>query len=368
MRRSHFDLFAPNCPVCKSLFDRISSLKLVHIFDSDQNNVIEGSIRCSDITCQSEFPVIDGIPILVPNLREFIAGNASAILSRQDLSESTVSLIGDCCGNHSSMGTTRQHLSSYAFDHYQDLKAAEPTCQITSSIVELLKNGLKDVAPLAAGPILDVGCSVGRTTFELAERFRTPVLGIDLNFSMLRCAHQILRERRIDYDLRRVGGVYDRVSHPVQFENSDLVDFWICDAMALPFSEGISPFVNCLNVLDCVSSPVNLLISIARVMQFGGSILLSCPYDWSPSATPVEAWIGGHSQRSVNQGRSEAHFEQVLSTIGNLLNCNLTVQQQTNSNWRVRLHERCSVDYNCHLLSIRKHTTQGVDTHSQPID
>jgi|688.fasta_scaffold05755_5 SAM-dependent methyltransferase/uncharacterized protein YbaR (Trm112 family) len=365
MRRSHLDFFAPNCPVCKHLFDRNSPLQLVHIFQSDRDHVIEGSLHCSDIRCQSEFPIIDGIPILVPNLREFIAGSESVILSRQDLSESTVSLIGDCCGNNSSTGAARQHLSSYAFDHYQDFKAEDSKAPVTSSIVDLLEKGLQDLAPLPAGPILDVGCSVGRTSFELAQRFRTPVLGIDLNFSMLRCAHQILRERKIDYDLRRVGGVYDRISHPVQFENSDLVDFWICDAMALPFGEGISPFVNCLNVLDCVSSPVNLLISIARVMQFGGSILLSSPYDWSPSATPVEAWIGGHSQRSVNQGRSEAHLEQVLSTIGNLLNCKLTVQQQTNSNWRVRLHERCSVEYNCHLLSIQKQAAQGMEANDQ---
>ncbi len=361
MRRSHFDLFRPNCPVCKRLFDRNSPLKLVHIFESDRDQVIEGSLHCTDINCQSEFPILDGIPILVPNLRQFIADSSSLILSRRDLSPSTISIIGDCCGNDSWMGTTRQHLSSYAFDHYQDFEGKDPNGPVSSSIVELLEKGLKDLSPLLTGPILDVGCSVGRTSFELAERFHTPVLGIDLNFSMLRCAHQILRERRIDYDLRRVGTVYDRISLPVHFENSDLVDFWICDAVALPFAEGISPCVNCLNILDCVSSPLDLLISISRLIPFGGSILLSSPYDWSPSATPVEAWIGGHSQRSVNQGRSEPQLELALSTIGDLLNCKLLVQHQTNSNWRVRLHERCSVDYICHLLSIKKQASQGIE-------
>ena len=361
MRRSHFDLFRPNCPVCKRLFDRNSPLKLVHIFESNRDHVIEGSLHCTDINCQSEFPILDGIPILVPNLRQFIADSSSVILSRRDLSPSTISLIGDCCGNDSWMGTTRQHLSSYAFDHYRDFEGKDLNAPVSSSIVELLEKGLKDLSPLLTGPILDVGCSVGRTSFELAERFHTPVLGIDLNFSMLRCAHQILRERRIDYDLRRVGTVYDRISLPVHFENSDLVDFWICDAVALPFAEGISPFVNCLNILDCVSSPLDLLISISRLIPFGGSILLSSPYDWSPSATPVEAWIGGHSQRSVNQGRSEPQLDLALSTIGDLLNCKLLVQHQTNSDWRVRLHERCSVEYICHLLSITKQASQGME-------
>ena len=152
MRRSHLDFFAPNCPVCKHLFDRNSPLQLVRIFQSDRDHVIEGSLHCSDIRCQSEFPIIDGIPILVPNLREFIAGSESVILSRQDLSESTVSLIGDCCGNNSSTGAARQHLSSYAFDHYQDFKAEDPKAPVTSSIVDLLEKGLQDLAPLPAGP------------------------------------------------------------------------------------------------------------------------------------------------------------------------------------------------------------------------
>ena len=87
------------------------------------------------------------------------------------------------------------------------------------------------------------------------SRPRNWCLGIDLNFAMLRLASEVLRTGRVSYPRRRVGVVYDRREFPARFANAESVDFWACDAAALPFPAGTFSLAVNMNVLDCVSSP-----------------------------------------------------------------------------------------------------------------
>src|SRR5260370_11265467 len=159
---------------------------------------------------------------------------------------------------------------------------------------------------LPAGPVIDAGCSVGRSSFALAERADGLVLGVDLNFAMLRLASEVLRLGTVCYPRRRVGLVYERREFPARFARSENVDFWACDVSALPFPPGTFGLAVSMNVLDCVSGPRELLVSLGRVLKTGGKAVLTCPYDWSSSATPVEGWLGGHSQQSPPPGSRQA--------------------------------------------------------------
>ena len=101
---------------------------------------------------------------------------------------------------------------------------------------------------------LDLGCSVGRTSFELAKRSDGLVLGVDLHLPMLRLARRVLETGTVSYARRRVGIVYDRRDFDVAFDDADRVDFWACDAMALPFRDAGFGHAMALNVLDCVNT------------------------------------------------------------------------------------------------------------------
>jgi len=101
-----------------------------------------------------------------------------------------------------------------------------------------------------------------------------------------------------------------------------------------------------------VYAPRELLISIGRVLQDGGKVVLTCPYDWSPSATPVEAWLGGHSQRSEKTGACEPVLR-ILLTPGahpNSLNTLKLLVERDNLPWHVRLHDRSTMTYSLHLV------------------
>ena len=128
-------------------------------------------ILCGNPNCLREFPIIDGIPLILANIRQYISDNILGIYGRRDLGEVIESMLGDCCGPASAFDIARQHLSSYAWDHYADLDPLEPAAEPPpGSMLRTMRIGLELAEPMPAGPAIDVGCSVGRASFALAER------------------------------------------------------------------------------------------------------------------------------------------------------------------------------------------------------
>lgn len=319
--------------------------------------VLEGILTCADPACMAEYPILDGVPVIVPDVRGFVARNAPAILARTDLSETLESLVGDCCGPASEFDLRRQHLSSYAFDHYGDLDPEEAPDGPAppGSVLGLLREGLKRIGEFPGGPILDAGCAAGRTSFELAASSDDLVLGVDLNFDMLRTAARVLREGAVRYPRRRVGMVYDRREFSVRFPAADRVDFWACDATAFPTASCTFGLAVSLNLLDCVGSPADHLREIGRVLAPGGRAILTTPYDWSPNATPVEAWIGGHSQRSETGGAPEAVLRRLLAGSGDFPELEgLRLVFESVAPWSVRVHDRGRMAYEVYLAIIER--------------
>jgi SAM-dependent methyltransferase len=306
----------------------------------------------------AEYPIIDGVPIIVADLRNYVSQNIIPILSRRDLSATTESLLGDCCGPGSAFDSYRQHLSTYTFDHYGDLDPAEPEDSpvLPGSVLDLLKAGFREIEEQVDGPAIDLGCAVGRTSFELAKTADDLVLGVDLNFSMLRAAAFVLQEGRVTYPRRRVGIAFDKREFAAPLEGASKVDFWVCDATSLPFTKESFSLATSLNVVDCVQSPYDHLKEVGRILKPNGRAIVSAPYDWNVNATPVEAWLGGHSQRSESQGASEITLRSLLAggehpyAIQELE----LVSESEAVEWHLRLHDRSFMNYLVHLLVMRK--------------
>ena len=313
MRRGHFDALRPCCPLCRS------TLAIHSVFREHDDDIIEGILTCSNGACLREYPIVDAIPILVGPIRAWLTANPLQLLSRDDLSPEMESLIGDVLGAGSQFDTLRQHVGIYA--------ASEPF----------------DAGVDSSGPILDAGCAVGVNTFALAARLQCLTLGVDLNFAMLRVAGRALREHRLRYARRRVGLVYERRDIDVDVPHPELLDFWCCDVAALPFPGATFDLATSINVIDCVASPKEAVDEIARVLHPGGRAVITTPYDWSPSATPVEQWIGGHSQRGPHGGASEPLLRSMLAQ-------DFEIEREEDRPWQVRLHDRSRVEYSIHQI------------------
>ena len=319
---------------------------------------MEGLLVCSNDQCLSEYPIIDGIPIIVPDLRDYVSQNILPILSREDLTDTMESLLEDCCGSGSAFDSFRQHLSTYSFEHYGDLDPDEgenPFSQ-PGSVLSLLKRGRSLIQEKVGGPVIDVGCAVGRTSFELAGAFDGIVLGVDLNFAMLKTAAGILNDGIVTYPKRRVGMVFDRHAFSTTFEKADQVDFWACDATCLPFCDQRFSMAASINLLDCVQSPHEHLKELARILKPEAQAFISTPYDWNINATPVESWLGGHSQRSESRGASEIILRSLLAGGGHpdAVADLVPISEVEAVPWHLRLHDRSYMNYLVHLVAVRK--------------
>jgi len=300
--------------------------------------------------------------MLIAALRHYVEHNALSIFMRDDLTERLTSILGDCAGANTTLDLLRQHISYYASDHYGDLdpELSDAERGKAGGILRLLHRGLDLLGDVPSGPVLDMGCSVGRTSFELATQTQDLVVGMDLNFSMLRVASKALREGRIRYARRRVGLVYDRRDYPVDLAGADRVDFWQCDALALPFPNKHFGLITSLNLLDCLSYPVSHVHHLAELMRMGGRTLLATPYDWSPGATAVEAWIGGHSQRGPELGASEVFMRRLLEGGEGMTGVGLKIlAEDRNVPWAVRLHSRSTSQYESHLMVLGADQGEG---------
>lgn len=357
MRRRHLEALRPICPVCRAQPDGPAPLALGQVALERGEDVLEGLLECTRPGCRREYPILDGVPYLIPAIRAFAKEHALELLIRDDLSELLEGVLGDCLGPGSGFDVRRQHLSSYAWDHWADLDPREQGSEpAPGALRRLLSRGIELAGPGPRGHAIDVGCGAGRTTFDLAARPDVDLaLGIDLHVSLLRLASRALRDGVARWPRRRAGLVHERREAKVDLPHQEKVDFWACDATALPFAPGTFALAAGMHVVDCVAAPLDLLRGLGQALVPDGRAVLSTPYDWSQAATPVEAWLGGHSQRGALQGDPAAYLRAVLTPEGHEGGPGLElVAEEDGLPWAVRMNERSTVHYRCHLVAARR--------------
>ncbi len=356
MRRIHFAAFAPACPRCAHANLGVRPLRISAVFAERDGDIQHGILHCTNPDCLLEFPIIDGLPIIVPDPRGLLAERAVELMLRTDLDPVLESLLGDAMGPGSWFDGLRQTLSTYFWDGWADCDTAEVGLEYAPApgAARRCLARLEEMAPARAVRALDLGCGAGRTSFDLAARHVDAlVLGIDLHPGVLRAARGALAGE-VSYPRRRIGVVFDRRAFAVAPEGAARVDFWLCDALALPFAPGAADLAVALNLLDCVPEPRQLLAGLAAAVAPGGRVLLGCPYDWATRATPIETWIGGHSQRGTDGGAAES-FLRALLTPGahpQFVPGLRILAEETAFPWQTRLHDRAAVSYRTHLLAL----------------
>jgi len=337
-----------------------SALELAHVSRSAGDQIFEGILHCTE--CSAEYPIIDGIPILVNDVAAYLRTNHSQIVQRRTLTHPLRTLIGDALGPDAAQEQLRRRSSTYCRDHFGMWDPEESEGRAPpGSVLRLLEAALALVDTVPAGPILDLGCSVGATTMRLAERFPDRlVLGLDMSFDFLRTAMSVLDTGAVCYERRRVGMVYDERRFPVPVKAPDQVDFWVCDVAAIPLPTAMASLVVSLNLLDSLHSPWGHLVEASRMLGAQSTLLLSSPYDWAPSATYIENWLGGHSQRGPGRGASEPVVRQMLQATTPYHPDGLTITAEKLQHlWQVWVHERSTVAYDVHVLAARPQPTNS---------
>ncbi len=158
---------------------------------------------------------------------------------------------------------------------------------------------LLDVPSLpSAARALDVGCAVGRSSFELARHCRE-VIGIDFSRAFVDAADTVRARGALDYDFiiegERTAQAVARLPRGV---DPGRVAFEAGDAMALREDLGSFDVVLAANLLCRLPDPRRFLARLPSLVRPGGQLLLTTPFTWLEEYTPRENWIGGRGDAS----------------------------------------------------------------------
>jgi putative 4-mercaptohistidine N1-methyltranferase len=159
---------------------------------------------------------------------------------------------------------------------------------------------------------LDLGCAVGRSTFELS-RWAEKVVGIDLSHRFIAVANSIRETGRIEIRRLEEGELTTRLTRTLPGGlRPEECRFERGDATELPGDIGQFDVVLAANLIDRVKSPRKLLNSFAGLVRPNGFLILSSPYTWLEEFTPKSAWLGG---RYDPAGKPARTFEGIKESL-----------------------------------------------------
>lgn len=157
---------------------------------------------------------------------------------------------------------------------------------------------LEATAGRARESVLDLGCSLGRATFELARGGFRKVTGLD--FSTLFCclATRMKEQGYLRYSLFEEGEIVSfheaTLADLDLLESSRRVSFHQADACNLPEEYRGFDLVLAANLIDRLHAPRTFLSSIHERLNPGGILAISSPYTWLEEYTKKEEWLGGY--------------------------------------------------------------------------
>jgi putative 4-mercaptohistidine N1-methyltranferase len=178
-----------------------------------------------------------------------------------------------------------------------------------------------DVVSLPRGArALDLGCAVGRSTFELA-RFCAEVIGIDFSARFIEAASALQADGALVYQRADEGrlGTECRAVAPAGIDRSR-VRFETGDAMDLRDDLGSFDAVLMANLIDRLWTPRLCLARLPSLVKAGGQLILTSPYTWLEDFTPQAHWLGGFERDGKLMGTLdglraalEPHFELITA-------------------------------------------------------
>jgi len=146
---------------------------------------------------------------------------------------------------------------------------------------------------------LDIGCAIGRSSFELARGF-DEVIGVDFSARFIQEAGVLKDEGILRYSIKTEGDLEQ--FYEVNLETFGLgetrqkVSFWQADACNLKSIYKEFDLIFGGNLIDRLYDPQKFLEDVAHRLVEGGMLILTSPYTWQEESTPKEKWIGGYKR------------------------------------------------------------------------
>ncbi len=195
---------------------------------------------------------------------------------------------------------TRRLLDEYLLFHYGEPHEVLPWEFGPREALSFARRTVTELLDLPQTPCesaaLDLGCAVGRSSFELAN-FGVRVVGIDFSQSFVDAASALARDGRLEYERADEGEARTRLVATVPPNlRRDRVSFEQGDAMNLRADLGAFDIVHATNLLCRLSDPAALIARLPSLVKPGGQLLLTTPCTWLEEFTPRGNWPRGSTR------------------------------------------------------------------------
>jgi len=194
------------------------------------------------------------------------------------------------------------------------LEVANYPAKCASIALEVMKDKPRKKA-------LDIGCAIGRSSFELARGF-DEVIGVDFSARFIQEAEVLRQNGVLRYMMPAEGEIES--FHEVNLKNYDLenerdkVSFWQADACNLKAIYKDFDLIFGGNLIDRLYDPKKFLDAMAERINQGGVLILTSPYTWQEESTPKDKWIGGYKRDGENVSTLQG-LEEILGSDFKLL-------------------------------------------------
>ena len=241
------------------------------------------SLTCRD--CHRFYPIIEGVPVLHPEVDSVLqnAQGAHSVTWPGDVDAWCASLATRTVDHPEYQGACL--LSSYAVSHFPD--ALEEGFVLDSiadqaSLAEQVQHILDTIA-LPDGPLLELGCGPGGLVDVWCANARGPVVLADCRLEFSRLAHILVRTGSARVPRHRFGNTFTPYVLRQSVHDDQSVFVTVADALNPPFPAEEFSLIAAMNLLDSVCEPWILLGQIDAMLQDGGYMVLSLPYQDQPT-------------------------------------------------------------------------------------
>jgi len=230
---------------------------------------------------------------------------------------------------------TRDHLESDPIvanaisEHYGSVDPSHPMAAVETMfgryptiLVNKVVNVIEDLKRAGyvskVQRVLEIGCSAGRGTFELARHFDS-VIGFDASTRFIQIGTLLKQEGVVKYSLPEEG---DLVSfHKVDFHEDALselnevrekVHFQQGDASNIDKTKfnSYDLIVFASNFTQC-NAPVKFLQHVHELLNEHGVLVMTTTNDWARTDLKKSAWVGGYKDETIGE---VVHCEDMLAS------------------------------------------------------
>ena len=260
------------------------------ILTQKKDEIVDGFLICQ--SCKNKYPIIQGIPVLLDNLKEYFKDNFVTIndsigglekihrdlllyihaLTKANFNSRTLS------PRFFNSGDYENYISShYGYGSPKEIHSFLFKCLfkffLNNNMFKILQRW-SSKADRKNSMAIDIGCNVGGYTYFLAQKCVFSY-GVDLSYPALFNANMIIKNIpcKRDWFLQRQKGRQKRI--PMKIKKLENLDFIVASADNLPFRDGAFQLSLLGGLIDIAQKKSMILREAERTLKKKGRVLIT---------------------------------------------------------------------------------------------